>query len=307
MAPPKAQELTDLCEHAVSLDDNYYVLDKANLVRLPHPAALTLGQADALRCFVMPKSNSLKLTANVSSSWLMYGELQSIVLPKLVSFHDGREKCVAVFFRQSADCSAPRVVCLRTPLISGSGVVVSDEELTPCKLAQISEFSPIKNESGGSLLTQVNAYLAASSFFKHCKLASVKDVHAAVQSACVATNVQRAFTYLELAIRRAKKTTRVGEKDPKSKAAQEDQLMEKARLKREKELLEGLRANMTQPVVEAYSVPLRQRILAISSTLLRMKQLPHWSWKHCSGQCMPFTANGMPCPHLVHSSLEISF
>lgn len=269
MAPPKPQEHADLCAHTVALDENYYALDKATLVHFPHPAALTLGQADVLRCFVMPKLSALKLNTNVSSSWLVYGELQSIVLPKLVTFNDGREKCVAVFFRQSSDGSAPRVVCLRTPLVSGANdQVVSDEDLTVCKLSQICEFSTIKNESGGSLLTHVNKYLASSSLFKHFKLDTVKAVHAAVQSFSVGTNIEKAFTHLELAVRRAKKTTRAGEKDPKGKAAQEDQDMEKARLKEEKELLEVLRSNLAKSVVQPYSVPLRQRILTISSTLV---------------------------------------
>ena len=252
--------------HTVALDDNYYALDKATIVHLPHPAALTLGHADALRCFVMPKARALKIGATDSSSWLMHGALESIVLPKLVSFHDGRDKCVAVFFQQPANGTAPRVVCLRTPLISANDVIVSDDDLTACKLSQISDFSPIKNQSGGSLLTQVNAYFAASSLFKHLGLKSVKDVHAAVQSSVVASNIQKAFTHLELAIRREKKTARIGDKDPKSRAAQEDQQMELARLKGETELMSALRSNL-ETSTKAYSVPLKQRIIVIPSAI----------------------------------------
>ena len=264
--PPKPLEHADVGEHTVSVDDNYYALDKGAIVHFPHPAALTFGYADALRCFVLPQRSAFKLDA-LSSSWVLWGELRSIVLPKVVSFKDGREKCVAVFFRQTNDGTAPRVVCLRTPLVTDNVVVVSDDNLVACKLSQIADFSPVKNESGGALLTHMNKYLAASSLFKHFKLDTVKTVHAAVQAAVPSANIEKAFVHLELVMRRSKKTTRVGEKEPRGRAAQEDEEAEKARLKEEKELLDELRSNIAKYVLPAYGLPLKQRFIILPGTI----------------------------------------
>ena len=268
MAPRalKPFEHADVGEHTVSVDDNYYALDKSAIVHFPHPSALTFGNADALRCFVMPQRSAFKLDA-ISSSWVVWGDLRSVVLPKVVSFKDGREKCIAVFFRQSHDSTAPRVVCLRMPLVSDNDVVVSDDNLVACKLSQIADFSPIKNESGGSLLTHVNKYLSASSLFKHFKLDTVKAVHAFVQATVPSANIEKAFVHLELAMRRAKKTTRVGEKEPRSRAAQEDEEAEKSRLKEEKELLDAMRAHFSKFVLPASGLPVNQRMIVIPETI----------------------------------------
>ena len=161
----------DLNYHEVDVQEYFYVVDKATLMHLPR-TALTKGHGHALRCFMPPKQESYKFTS-AKGTWLVGGrqgdKLFAITLPKLVSFHDERDDCVAVFFRIPEKGAVPWVVCWQPPFVDSKGdkVLATDDTLTACSMSLIKEFKPIANRSGGNMLTVANKCLAASNIFKH--------------------------------------------------------------------------------------------------------------------------------------------
>ena len=261
--PARERAHEDLNEHVVDAETYYYSADKATLCHVPSGAAMVKRHMDCGRCFVLPKSDAHKLEAE-RGTWLVKGGFHAISFPKLASFVDEREACVAIFWRVTDRETDPWVVCLRPPLVSGENVV-TDADLTACKLSQIKTFSPIKNESGGSMLSNVNKYLKESShIFKLRKTPTVTTAISSMQTGTFSNNVKVALTHLELQVRRAKTTTRVNEKEPRGQAAQEDQKAEKARLRDELALIETLKTEL-KDVSSVFNLPVNQRVIVIAS------------------------------------------
>ena len=246
--------------HSVDLEGTFYSIDKATVVHVRDLTCLTSFQVDALRCFALPKLHSYKLVTT-PSQWVVQGVAESITLPKLVSFNDGRDDCIALFFRSTPGQEPPRVVCARPPF-EQQGNVFKDGDLAACKLSSVASFAPIKNNSGGSLLTIVNKYLASSSIFKHHKLSTVKSVVPFVNSADAKKNIQNAFQLLELTLRRQAGTTRVGQKDPRAREAVEDNNTELHQLQEQLKQL-ATQKPVFEAMAERYVAPLAQRILSI--------------------------------------------
>ena len=252
-------------EHTVDIDASYYAVDKATLLHLPGGAAIAKATTDSVRCFVYPKASSLKVTA-AYSTWLSKETATAIIFPKMVEFIDEREKCVAVFWRTVDRDGEPWVVCLRPPFDPDH--LHTDSDLCAVKLNQVKSFHPIKNESGGSMLTYVNKFIKDGSVvLKHQKLGSA----AAVISFAAKDNPKmflaskmQALSELELRIRRAQKTARAGQKDPAARAAQEDQQAELAKCRDELKYLEELKSylELRLPVLE---LPLLTRLLHVTS------------------------------------------
>ena len=279
--PPAAREHAqhqDLTQHVVDAEKHYYVADKATLLRVPNGAMMTKRLLDCGRCVVLPKSCAHKFQSE-RGTWLVKGGFESITFPKLASFIDEREPCVAIFWRVTERETDPWVVCLRPPLILAGDKVVTDENLSACKLSQIKDFSPIKNESGGSMLVNVNRYLKeGSQLFKLRKTPTVATLISSVQTSTFSANLKMALTHLELLTRKAKSTVRVGDKEPRGQAAQEDQESELARLRDELALINEFKAELAA-IAPIFDRPLAQRIVVIASpdgweAALRRRTLP---------------------------------
>ena len=266
MPTKAAPRFFDVAEsHDVDIETSFYVVDKASLLRLPDGAAMSKGILDAARCFVLPKAKSMKV-ADVASTWLVQQRPLAVTLPKLVSFIDERDQCLAFYWRTTDRDGEPWLVCLRPPFDVDK--LPSDGALQAVKLSQIKSFSPIVNESGGSLLTFTNKFIKeGSATFKHQKLNSV----ATINSFSAKDNPQMfvgsklaAFTELELRVRRSQQTTRVGEKQPRAKAAQEDQQAELAKMHEELKFVSALKKDLDAllPILE---LPLDKRFLMMGS------------------------------------------
>ena len=260
-APPFPFTVVD--EHAVDLDSFYYAADKAALLHLPGGSAIAKGQMDTARCFVLEKPTSLKVEA-APSTWIVRNMPFAITLPKLIEFIDEREKCVAVFWRTTDRDGEPWVVCLRPPFDPEKPH--SDSDFCAVKLNQVKSFSPIKNESGGSMLSYMNKFCKESSaVLKQQKLGSVGAVlsfAAKDNSKMFLASKMVALTELELRIRRSQKTRRAGEKEPVARAAQEDNEAELAKCKEELKLLEALKEDLEQ-MVQILELPLTKRFFTL--------------------------------------------
>ena len=250
-------------EHTVDITDCYYAADKASLLRLPGGSCIAKGHLDVSRCFVLPKSTSLKVEA-APGTWVVKEQPRAIILPKMVNFIDDRDKCVAVFWRTVDRDAEPWVVCLRPPFDSDK--MLSDEDLCAVKLNQVSSFEPIQNASGGNMLTYMNKFCKDSSAaFKHQKLGSV----AAVISFASKDNTKmflaslgQAVAEIELRIRRSQHTKRAGQKPANGRAAQEDEQAELAKNKEELKLLGKLKTAL-EKMVPVLELPLRNRFLRL--------------------------------------------
>ena len=262
--------IRDLTYHEVDLEEYFYAVDKATLMHLP-TTALTKGHGHALRCFMPSKTEAYKF-ASAKGTWLVGGrqgdKLFAVTLPRLVSFNDERDECIAVFFRIAEKGAAPWVVCWQPPFVDSKGdkVLATDAKLTACPLSIIKEFKPIMNRSGGNMLTMANKCLAASAIFKHWALTNCKAVISFAQKPDAKANFANALQFLELTLRRSKDTPRISDRQPTGAAAQENNETELSRLSHELQLLEGLREQLSsyEPI---YSLPTSERIIYIQSTM----------------------------------------
>ena len=260
----------DLNYHEVDVQEYFYSVDKATLMHLPR-TALTKGHGHALRCFMPAKLESYKFTS-AKGTWLVGGrqgdKTFALTLPKLVSFNDDRDECMAVFFRVPEKGAVPWVVCWQPPFVDSKGdkVLATDDTLTACSLSIIKEFKPIANRSGGNMLTVANKCLAASAIFKHWELTKCSAVISFAQKPDTKANFEKALKYLELQLRRTKDTPRVKDKQPKAAAAREDNETELSRLSHELGLLDGLREQLAS-YEQNYSLPVSERIIHIQSAV----------------------------------------
>ena len=253
--------------HAVDLERRMYLIDKGSIVHLPE--ASYENNIDCLRSCVVFKDSACKLKG-APGLWLVDGavggaaeQFEELCLPKLASFVDGREKCVAVFWRHSDEMSEPKVVCLRAPIVTGE-TVVGDDALSACKLSQISRFEELTNDNGGALLTHFEKYLSESSLFKFAKLSTVKQLRAYISKGSCQSNAKQAFGYLELRRRKEKQTTRVGQRGPRGASGQEDEQTELKRLQDELAAIKAARVSFEEHVMPSYKLPLTQRFLRMN-------------------------------------------
>ena len=261
---PAQPAFVTLDDHDVDISKNYYAMDKAALVHLPGGAAISKCHMDSVRCFVLPKSTSMKMAA-VPSTWVVKQKPPAIIFPKLVDFHDERDKCIAVFWRGVDRDGEPWIVCLRPPFDVEK--MLTDKDYCAIKLNQVKSFSPIKNESGGNLLTYTNRFHKESDIFKMQKLPNVPAVLSFAgkdNTKMFVASMQQALRELELRIRRSQQTTRVGQKPPASQAGQQDEQAELEKMREELKFKADV-ARHLETLVPVMELTLNKRFFVLDS------------------------------------------
>ena len=246
---------------AISLDfeSRDYVVDKATALHKPLP--FHKNQIDCVRILGLPKVGCMRL---IEGHWLTSTTpINMVELPKLVSFRDERDKCVAVFFReikQRGGDTIVKVVVARSPIVYDDNKVIDDSALTAVNLSMINAFEPLVNENGGSMLTHFECYLAQSAIFTYAKLKTAKYIATLIKKADAKKAAHNMFDYLTLQLRKISQTPRAGEKEPRSAAGTED-------VNTELQTLDATLAELEEDItawtanIPFYQVPISQRIL----------------------------------------------